>query len=558
MASAGNYWFSNVASARLLAIGSVLVSFVAINVFAGLALSNVRLDATESRNFTLDNATLSLLERIEEPITIVFFRSNLLWAIDPKLASYAERVQLFLTTLVKAAGDKIKLERREPAPFSSDEDEALAMGLEPIPLDASTENAYFALAATDSIDRLATIEQLDPSREDLLATDIRRLLGELIFSEKPRVQLVTDIPIVIEPGQPGKSWRIVDDLERLYQLEPLPGDRSGLGKDAQGVWLVEPTNLTPAQVDALETFVGNGGGVLVFIEPIGPVESALGTWLADRGLTLSHQDTAPEDDQRSFTDLGSEDISETSSITQRLSKIRLRGPAFVEVDEERAGDVDRLFFEPRDGSNPADLEQERRALAVSMQDGPGQLMVVADVDMLREEVWSPTSDVGPPAGSGRPGAENSRFLIAALDHLTGRAASLEDSEQTIGRRPFTRFDAVRRDATEQSRSSELDLLREIDRLEEELTERLGSNTETSMIEAFEDQTSTAALQAELLDARLRLREIRRVQLDQIETLEQRLVFFNVAFVPIVVGAVSLLVLVFRWLYFRSRHEAISG
>ena len=104
--------------------------------------------------------------------------------------NYAKRVQEFLEQLELISNGKIQLKKIHPAPLSVEEDEAVKMGIQGVPLDQSAEMGYFGLAANNSTDDRKSIPFFNPQREQFLEYDLTRIVFELASPKKKKIGLI--------------------------------------------------------------------------------------------------------------------------------------------------------------------------------------------------------------------------------------------------------------------------------------------------------------------------------------------------------------------------------
>ncbi len=173
------------------------------------------------------------------------------------------------------------------------------------------------------------------------------------------------------------------------------------------------------------------------------------------------------------------------------------------------------------------------------------IILVGDVDILSDRLWVQQQNfLGQRLATAF--ANNGDFLINALDNLSGSADLIGIRARGTYSRPFTRVQALRRQADAQFRQTE-------QRLQAELTE-----TETRLGELQDARSDQGSLlmsdeqQAEIqrfLDEQVRIRqELRAVQrnLDRsIERLGAMLQFINVGLVPLLLTVFALSVAVVR-------------
>ncbi|MGH7063873.1 MAG: GldG family protein, partial [Stellaceae bacterium] len=178
----------------LIALGCLALMLAATNILASRYLPR-RLDLTAEHLYTLSPGTLRTLAQIDEPITLQFYYSARLGEAIPAYGVYAQRVRELLDQYVTSAHGKLRLEVHQPLPFSEDEDRAVALGLQAVPLNAQGEQIYFGLAGTNSTDDQQTIPFFAPQRERLLEYDLTRLVHALAFPKRPVVVLISSLPL---------------------------------------------------------------------------------------------------------------------------------------------------------------------------------------------------------------------------------------------------------------------------------------------------------------------------------------------------------------------------
>ena len=88
-------------------------------------------------------------------------------------SSHARRVEELLAASERLSGGKVRVEHLDPAPFSPEEDLAVAEGLEGLPLKDDGTLAYLGLTGRNSTDDLKAISYLAPERADSSSTTSR-------------------------------------------------------------------------------------------------------------------------------------------------------------------------------------------------------------------------------------------------------------------------------------------------------------------------------------------------------------------------------------------------
>src|SRR5215469_13688998 len=123
---------------RTYAIVAILLAsviFVAINIAADTFVTTARLDLTQNGRFSLAEGTRNITRSLKEPITLRFFFSKKIAADYAQTNAYAQRVRDLLREYAAFSHGNIILQEIDPEPFTPEEDEAAADGLNAAPTD---------------------------------------------------------------------------------------------------------------------------------------------------------------------------------------------------------------------------------------------------------------------------------------------------------------------------------------------------------------------------------------------------------------------------------------
>ena len=257
-----------VAAVALTCIALMLVS---ANIIIGRFFT-ARLDLTAEHLYTLSPGTLHTLAQIDEPITLRFYYSSRLGDEVPAYGVYAQRVRELLEQYVAAAHGKLRLEIYNPQPFSDVEDQAVAFGLQAVPLDREGDQVYFGLAATNSTDDQQVIAFFSPERERFLEYDLTKLVHSLAFPKKTVVGLISTLPLegdmaAMMQGRPSQPMAVIQQLQQLDKIEPLSISLEAIPPDVDVLMVVHPQHLPPKTLFAIDQFVLKGGKALIFVDP---------------------------------------------------------------------------------------------------------------------------------------------------------------------------------------------------------------------------------------------------------------------------------------------------
>src|SRR5579884_2744765 len=237
------------------------------------------IDLTADRLYTLSRGTRATLAKIDEPITLRFYYSARLGDTVPSYGVYAGRVRQMLDRYAAAAPGKLRLEVYDPQPFSAAEDQAVAFGLQGVPVNEQGETVYFGLAGTNSTDDRQIIPFFAAEREPFLEYDLTRLVHTLAFPKRTVVGLVSSLPLegdmmAAMQGRPSEPMALLDQLRQTDRIEDLPLDFSAVPAEIDVLMVVHPRQLTPRTLFAIDQFVLKGGKALVFVDPYSELQAA--------------------------------------------------------------------------------------------------------------------------------------------------------------------------------------------------------------------------------------------------------------------------------------------
>ena len=227
-------------------------------------------------------------------------------------------------------------------------------------------------------------------------------------------------------------------------------------------------------------------------------------------------------------------------------------PTIAETEEESSSDEeegDEEVFEPDALDSVDEVSEEVGVEHISASTEPSNILVFADSDILSDRLWVQiTQFFGQRIP--QPFANNGDLIINSMDNLSGGADLSSIRSRGRYSRPFTKVLTLQREADDRLRQEEGELLGRVAETEASLAE-LSTDEDGNAIGELttEIQTEIDRFNAELIDTRRRLREVRFQLTEDIEQLGSNLKAANTVLVPI------LLTLFFlgRY-YFRSRRS----
>jgi len=178
------------------------------------------------------------------------------------------------------------------------------------------------------------------------------------------------------------------------------------------------------------------------------------------------------------------------------------------------------------------------AAHLSQSNGPVNIILIADSDMLNDRLWVQIqSFFGQRIGQAF--ASNGDFIMNSLDNLSGNAELVTIRSRGRYARPFLTVMELQREADLRLREEETELLQNLQQTEVQIV-ALSSTQDGNQL-SDEQRAEIDRFNEQQLETRRRLREV-QLQLNQdIERLGSVLKFVNTALVPILlIGFVLLM------------------
>jgi ABC-type uncharacterized transport system involved in gliding motility auxiliary subunit len=300
----------------------LIVSYCTLALVTSRWLGPERFDLTADRLYTLSPGTRQIIQNVHRPLWLTLYFSQHATKDQPQLRSYEQRVAEMLQEMVARSHGRIHLQIVDPVPYSDDEAAAEGNGLTPMSGGSNGERIFFGLvgstrpaandvsadfaadAAQDKhsglVDRTLSIAFFDPIRDAFLEYDIAKLLYQLSEPEKPRIGVITDLPVMGDPVQGATPWAVMQQLRQLFEVDVLDASKlKKIDKKIQVLLLIHPKNLSSDVQYALDQYVLGGGHLVVFVDPFAESDPAP---LAEDSLagTNNHSSNLP----RLFADWG--------------------------------------------------------------------------------------------------------------------------------------------------------------------------------------------------------------------------------------------------------------
>ncbi|MBT8073859.1 MAG: GldG family protein, partial [Xanthomonadales bacterium] len=260
----------SVFSAGILVLLAIL--FISLTILSSLFLKGVRFDLTKNGLYTLNQGTLNILENMDEPVNLYLYFSEDVSRELPQFRSYARWAGEMLEEFANHSSGKLKLHLVNPVPFSPEEDEAAAYGLQGVPVGSTGDTLYFGLVGTNSLDGLQVMPFLQPEKEKFLEYDLAKIVNSLSHPVQRKVGLISGLNM--QPGyDPAtqsmrEAWVVHQQFSQLFELQDIATDAAELPQDLELLILAHPKDLSDSLLYQVDQFVLRGGRLLVFMDPL--------------------------------------------------------------------------------------------------------------------------------------------------------------------------------------------------------------------------------------------------------------------------------------------------
>ena len=279
-------WTSQTA---ILLVGGILVviNLIGLNLFG-------RLDLTDDAVYSLSEASIRLVEDLEDPVTITaFFTSDL----PPQFATNRRFLKDKLDDYRAYGGQNVQYKFVDPAEDDDLRAEAARYRIPTVQIqviesdNVQLKNAYMGVASQyeDGREVIPVIEDLSRLEYDLTSA-IRRLTRD----EKPVAGFLSGHG---EPNPLQDMRSLYQGLSANYDVRPVTADQLALDTRPDVLLVVAPTDTIPqADLRALDTYLMDGGRLALLLNRVAAdlqvgqateLNIGLGPLLAAYGATLT-------------------------------------------------------------------------------------------------------------------------------------------------------------------------------------------------------------------------------------------------------------------------------
>ena len=563
----------------------LLTAFTGLNLTANRFLRTEQYDFTQEKLHTLTPSSRRVLENLPEPVTAKLYYSPVLGQRNPELRLMYDRVRLLLEQFARLQPEKFSYKIYNPQPLDDLEDQAIAAGLQPLPLVDLNQNGFFGLVLTDSADRREIIPFFALERYGYLEQDLTEKVYQL-YHEKKTLGLISSLPVFDTPfagGYVSPRWNIMTEIEKFYEVKIINSAEDLAKIDL--LMMIHPQKLPDDVVGAIKQYSELGGKTLLLLDTAAEAPRIFSPdniefypsnlngldkfWgfrfynelvVADLDNSITVDATKNYSTNPVFTQDVVQFVAPASSMNPDFPVTRnLQGILFASVSAV-VPDGGRSAFLPLikggdqsgvlssgvvyEGKNPADLlgmfkpDGKLKFLAALLieknKKNPFEVIVAADTDFIYDTFWS----------SGRtilennyfiPLYDNANFILNSLDYLAGDETLIDLRGRTQKIRRFEGIENMRKENLRNFRIKENDIFRQIDKTKKALQEVFGKREFEERNNFTSDELAVIAGTRQRLDTlRSELAAIRMNMHRNIEQTGMMIKFVNIYLVPLLI------------------------
>ena len=567
------------------ALALTVVLFFGLNIFVNNFFTDSKLDLTQTGQYTLSDGTRAIIAKLPEPVTLRFYFSKKNSANFPATAAYAKRVRDLLGEYAGLSRGKIILEDVDPEPFTPEEDQAAASGIRAVQTQEGSA-IYFGVEGDNSLDDKEAIPYLAAEREPYLEYDLTSLLYQLSHPEKPKLAVLTSLPLAAAPNT-GQPTGIYAQLQRDYAVTMLAPDAPAIPPGTNLMLIAHPQNVSVSLLRQIEVWALNGGKILLFIDPMSelarqmnspdaPPSSDFVPLLKGWGVQYVPQDVVLDRQLaqriRAGTNspngvmyplwlhLTANSFAPRDPVTASLTSLNLASACALAPIKGATTKFEPLLTSSTQASmfgrdmvmkmaNPADMmgvvepsgkpitlaaRITGKAVFPGIASGNVNIIIVADTDILDDRFW--LRNDGPIA---QPFADNGGFVLSAVENLSGSDDLISLRMRSSSEHPFTVVREMQATAELKFRETLASLQARLEASQQEIVQlqQGGSGNGTAL--SPQQNAEIERARREIAGTRSQLRDVQhnlRADIDRLGTL---LAFLNILLIPLLVAAFAI-------------------
>lgn len=397
----------------------------------------------------------------------------------------------------------------------------------------------------------------------------------------------------------GRPRFVVEQMRDLFDLREVSRDASALPTDIDVLLIVQPRKLSDPLLRSIDAWALTGKPIVALIDPFAETDSHPDSRLLEMKVPATSHDfpllrawgiriptdmavgdvqyatpirtpgpggTLRELNYVAWLSLTRDAMSQSDPLLAGIESLNIKSCGFIEraadapagvqptidplvVSSERAQLIQTLklgwFGEAEQLLRDSKADGVQRVLAARITGrigssfsptlGEGNIVVIADADLLSDDVWV---QMDQRSGVRRAFADNGPLIIGLLERMAGNPAIATLRSRGAFRRPFARVEALRTAAQERYIAREKDLQLEVRKVEIEIAQlqgAAGGAESGEMLLSPQQQAQLAQLQQTVNEYRKELRGVQYGLRSDVEELGSRLLVINVIAWPVIVA-----------------------
>jgi len=567
----------------------MLAGFAGLNLAANNFLRMQRYDFTEEKVYTLTPSSQQVLSGIPEEVIAKLYYSPQLGQRNPEMRLMFDQVRQLLQSFARAAPDKFSFHIYNPRPLDDIEDQAIAAGLQPIPLVDVNQNGFFGVVFTDSTDKHEVIPFFAPERKSFLEQDLAEKIYQL-YHRRKTVGILSSLPVFAlshEGNYISPEWHIISEIKKFYELKDIRNAEDLAAIDV--LLMIHPQKLPEELVEAIKEYSMLGGKTLLLLDTAAEARRIFSPsntefypsdlnglddfWgfrfynevvVADLENSIVVDATKNYSTNPVFTQdvvqfkLGAAEMNPDFPVTAHLQSILFASASVISPTGRsmflpliKAGKNSGLLAAGTvyEGKNPSDLlgmfrpdKQVKYISALLIGKGqvnPFEVIVVADTDFIYDTFWS----VGRTVLEKNyfiPVFDNGNFILNALDYLAGDNILVNLRGHRLKYRGFEGIENMRKQNLLNFRLKEKAIFDEIEKTRKGLQEIFAKRVFEERQKFSADELSLiAGTRRKLDELRSQLAGIREEMHHNIEVLSLKIKAANIYAIPLLILLVLL-------------------
>lgn len=253
----------------IFAVLLLLCGFTGLNLIANSFLRDIQYDFTAEKIYTLSPSTKRILGNLPRPVVAKLYYTPLLGQRNPEIRLLVDKLYILLRKYTRLSGGKFNFAVYHPQPLDNIEDQALAAGLQPIPLIDLNQNGFLGLTLTDEAGSRQVIPLFPLERQNFLEQDLTSQIFEL-FQTKPTLGIISGLPVFdsaeTENGSMvNQEWEIIKQIRQFYNIKEIK-TAADFPNNLQLLMLIHPHRLKPEIIEAVTDYTLRGGNSLVLLD----------------------------------------------------------------------------------------------------------------------------------------------------------------------------------------------------------------------------------------------------------------------------------------------------